>query len=101
MTPLLCRGRGGRFREDRVLTRLAELELDRSPAWCDLHAECFREIFAPGPGLPLSEALVSYQAWCRARQVWVSAPKFFGRQLARAGYQVRDETILGVPLAGP
>lgn len=85
---------------NRARTERAELELDRSEAWRDLHAECFRDIFAPGSGVSFTAAYGAYEAWCRTRQVWASSA-ILRRQLARAGYSVQDERILGVQLSGP
>jgi hypothetical protein len=83
---------------NRGVTELAELRLHQSTAWRDLHIECFREIFAPGAGVLLREAVVAYQAWCDGRQVWASSEELL-RQLAGAGYRVLDDAILGVQLS--
>jgi hypothetical protein len=83
---------------NRRLREAAELRLHQSTAWRDLHVECFSEIFVPGAGVSLAEALAAYQAWCNGRQVWASSEEW-RRQLAAAGYRVRGGTILGVQLS--
>jgi len=62
-----------------------------------MHAECFRDIFAPGSGVSIAAAFGTYAAWCRVRHVWVSLA-ILRRQLAKAGYTFHGETILGVRL---
>lgn len=83
---------------NRRVTELAELRLHQSAAWRDLHAEFFGEIFAPGGGVSLGEALAAYETWCDDRQVWASSEELL-RQLADAGYRVCDNTVIGVCMA--
>jgi hypothetical protein len=80
---------------NRDLTELAELRLHQQTAWHQIHVEWFSEIFAPGPGQSLRGVLGLYAAWCAHRRIWASFAEL-RRQLARAGYRVQGNTILGV-----
>jgi hypothetical protein len=80
---------------NKNLTELAELQLQKSAAWRDLHVECFGEILAPGPGSPFLAVLARYSEWCQRRGVWASGAEL-RRQLVKAGYEIQGESVSGV-----
>jgi hypothetical protein len=82
---------------NRSLTELAQLQLHKNPAWCELHLNCFHEIFAPGTDELLAAVWMRYQKWCLHRQIPASQSEL-RRQLAKAGYKLNGETVCGVQL---